>query len=783
MTVPSHDVQTASIGLAPVALARAFPFHFVVDGTLHFVQLGPALARLPDAPALGGLLPDQFLCLQPQGSLSADFLRQIQGRPLLLAHRRSHIPFRGHFDQGGDGDEWIFIGSPSLLSMQALEAAGLHVDDFAPHDRISDLLLLTKNQRAQMANLRQLKERLSRQHDEYEKSEEIFVTALAAANSVVYREDLLSDSFTEAGESFAKLTGHDFHALRPSRLRELRDVARHDPGYEQTGEINIAVPRRSMEYRFVRRDGSERWFSDDAAIILDARGREIFAVGLIEDITGRKRVEDALRESEERASRLARVVELTQNAVVITDVDGSIQWVNPGFTALSGYLPSEVIGKRPQELVGDGRNPTDLISQARSDVRAGASAHIEVAFAHRDGSPLWIDVEAQPLVDAAGKITGFMLVCMDITAQVQLEARLRSQRDAFNAILRLIPGGIVALDSSGRVTFCNNWIAQLLGKKESALLGAPVSELDDLFRQQCAPDDPPYSLGAPVPNGREVVRVIRPTPATLSRVDCEYRDEHGQRVWHVAYLSDITREAEIDEMKSQFLSVAAHELRTPMASIHGFSELLLSKDFDAETSKMIARTIHRQSSLLVDMVNELLDIARIEAGGARDFVISEFELDPQVREAAAALLPPEGPPRVEFELDSAHGANVKADPAKLRLTLNNVLSNGYKYSAEGTPIRIDYLRRQSRGAQQVGVRIADRGIGMTPDQLARVFERFYRADPSGAVAGTGLGMTLVKEIIEAMHGSVEIESLAGRGTTVTLWLPAAEPVVDDPVRS
>jgi PAS domain S-box-containing protein len=540
-----------------------------------------------------------------------------------------------------------------------------------------------------------------------------------------------------------------------------------------TGEIDIASPRRSMEYRFVRRDGSERWFSDDAAVILDAHGKELFAVGLIEDITGRKRIEDALRESEERASRLARVVELTQNAVLITGADGRIQWVNPGFTAISGYPGADVLGRRPQDLLSGSAAEQQTLDNALSAVRAGTTAHFEVGFTHREGSLLSIEVEAQPLAAADGSIGGFMLVCMDVTARVQLRVRLRRQRDAFAAILRLIPGGILALDSSGRVSFCNHWFAQLLGTREDALVGQPVARLDAMLAAQCAPEDPPFSLGELLPTGREVLRVCRPAPARVSRVDCDYRDEQKRRIWHVVYLSDITREAEIDEMKSQFLSVAAHELRTPMASIHGFSELLVSREFDTATRQKIASTIHRQSSLLVDMVNELLDIARIEAGGGRDFQYSEFEIEPLVRETVAAVLPPVGPPRVVFMNSVGSLDRVVADPAKLQLTLTNVLSNAYKYSGADRPVEIDFLARAHRGARQVGVRVTDRGIGMTPEQLSRIFERFYRADPSGEVQGTGLGMTLVKEIIEAMHGSVEVSSLVDRGTRVTLWIPAA----------
>jgi signal transduction histidine kinase len=228
-------------------------------------------------------------------------------------------------------------------------------------------------------------------------------------------------------------------------------------------------------------------------------------------------------------------------------------------------------------------------------------------------------------------------------------------------------------------------------------------------------------------------------------------------------------------MKSEFLSTAAHELRTPMSSVHGFAELLVSRDFDAETSRTIARTIHRQSSLLVQMVNELLDLARIEAGHGRDFHLEVKPLAPIVQETAAALLVAGDPRRVEFVPAEGDSQLVNVDGAKLRQALTNVLSNAYKYSRGQGAIRVSLPTRTGHGRPEVGIRVEDEGIGMTPEQVGRVFERFFRADPGGKVAGTGLGMTLVKEIAEAMKGSVEIESTLGQGTAVTIWLPSVGP--------
>jgi signal transduction histidine kinase len=111
------------------------------------------------------------------------------------------------------------------------------------------------------------------------------------------------------------------------------------------------------------------------------------------------------------------------------------------------------------------------------------------------------------------------------------------------------------------------------------------------------------------------------------------------------------------------------------------------------------------------------------------------------------------------------------DPHKTQQALLNVLSNAFKYSPQGGEIVLETVLKEQGAERYVGMRVTDHGMGMTTEQLARVFERFWRADPSGAIPGTGLGMTLVKEITELQEGHVQIESMPGQGTAVTLWFP------------
>jgi len=166
----------------------------------------------------------------------------------------------------------------------------------------------------------------------------------------------------------------------------------------------------------------------------------------------------------------------------------------------------------------------------------------------------------------------------------------------------------------------------------------------------------------------------------------------------------------------------------------------------------------------VAILNELLDLARIEGRRGQDFVLEDLELAEQVLPVLSDYKPPEG--RAAPKVQAADGPMpVRVDRHKLQQAVLNILSNAYKYSPDGGDIEVGFVREH----EQVGVVVRDHGIGLSPDQLARMGERFFRADKSGNIPGTGLGVSIVKELMDLMGGRMQVDSELGRGTTVTLW--------------
>ena len=264
----------------------------------------------------------------------------------------------------------------------------------------------------------------------------------------------------------------------------------------------------------------------------------------------------------------------------------------------------------------------------------------------------------------------------------------------------------------------------------------------------------------------------RPRPAVI-HVGAARSDGGG---W-VFYMRDVTHETEVDRMKSEFLATATHELRTPMVSVFGFTELLLSRPVPEAQRRDMLETIHRQSKLLINMVNEMLDLARIEARQGKDMERVPCRLGALIEPVMELFDSPGGEQRrrLQLQLTPRHVDQwVLVDIDKTRRAITNVLANAFKYAPDASAITLDTWDGTLHNAPAVGLRVTDAGIGMTAAETARVFERFYRADPSGNTPGTGLGMSLVKEIIELHGGRVHISSELGHGTTVTLWWPVVQ---------
>lgn len=358
------------------------------------------------------------------------------------------------------------------------------------------------------------------------------------------------------------------------------------------------------------------------------------------------------------------------------------------------------------------------------------------------------------------------------TADLRYHAdRLAEERDRVDGILKSVADPLLVTDRRGRLVLANPaaeaafgfWLGEVGGRMVGDVLrSGPVrAAVEGLLalKESGASKEVEFTPAGGAEPRSFLVQTALVQPAG-----------GGEPLGVVTTFSDVTPFRELDRAKSEFLSMASHELRTPLTSIQGFSEILLTRELAEEEAARFLGYINSQARKLGGMIGDLLDVARIEAGRGLELEPEPVEIGPLVS-GCLEVFRSRGLSHSFLEEVAGGLPPVVADRGKLEQVLGNLLANAVKYSPDGGAIRV---RAERRGGSLV-IEVSDKGRGMSPEQVARVFDKFYRAEGSaGAVEGTGLGMFIVKSIVEAHGGLVWLESEPGRGTTVSVALPCPE---------
>ncbi|HOA23008.1 MAG TPA: ATP-binding protein [Aggregatilineales bacterium] len=238
----------------------------------------------------------------------------------------------------------------------------------------------------------------------------------------------------------------------------------------------------------------------------------------------------------------------------------------------------------------------------------------------------------------------------------------------------------------------------------------------------------------------------------------------------VCTFHDITGLKNIDRMKDAFISTAAHELRTPLTSILGFSEILLNRPMSEARRERYLSTIHRQSSHLAQIIDEMLDISRLEAGEGMTLKPEPVDMVEVVSEVLEPFYTSSPAHTIRFEPEPGVPPAL-GDAFRLAQVVRNLVSNAIKYSPDGGTVTVS-VRGVDGGVE---VSVADEGVGIRPEQQARIFDKFYRVEaPNTAIPGTGLGLSIAKLIVEAHGGTIQVQSEFGVGSTFSFTIPAVE---------
>lgn len=361
------------------------------------------------------------------------------------------------------------------------------------------------------------------------------------------------------------------------------------------------------------------------------------------------------------------------------------------------------------------------------------------------------------------------------------EKRLAEQLSFLSTLLNEIPCPVYFQDPNGTYLGCNRAFEEFVARPKDQVIGQQAFHLtpvEEAAWHRQVDRELLQHQGLRIYEGEVLRGDGRKRQIVFSKAT--FQDEAGQPAGIVGVMLDVTTERENDRMRAEFVSTAAHEFQTPLTAILGFSELLQDDPrVPAGEPREYLAIIQEKGEYLSRLVDQLLDVSRLERGRELPLQKSPCRLDQLLRALVRSYQ--QRSARDVFELQlPADCPLVKADEMRLTQVLENLLSNAVKYSPGGGRVRV------TLGVVAEGVRIAvsDRGRGMTPEQLARAFDKFYRADTAdSAPSGTGLGLFIAKSIIEAHGGSLSAESRPGEGTTMCIILPLEQREAPGPYRS
>jgi PAS domain S-box-containing protein len=557
----------------------------------------------------------------------------------------------------------------------------------------------------------------------------------------------------------------------------------------EAAEKNISDTFRSgtntFEWLHRREDGTEFWV-EVALSAMNKQGRQILFSSM-RDITERKQTHNRLR-------KLLLAVEQSPVTTVIADLDGLIEFVNPAFTKLTGYTAEEAIGLNPRVLKS-GLTPSETFVELWATITAGKTWEGELLNKKKNGELFWERAVISALYDDSGAITNYVAVKEDITERKQTEEALRKQEQFIHSTLDGLSAHICVIDSHGKIIITNRpWDRFALdnnaaegtcgvgtsylevctsacenGIQETEEFVAVVKSVIDGTLSEFVKEYPCHS---PTEDRWFICRInpFNVSGVNYAVVSHENITELKLTLLELAKAKDKAESA--TQTKSLFLANMSHEIRTPMNGVIGMAKLLLETDLSAE-QRDFAEIVSRSGENLLILIDEILDFSKIEAGKL-ELESAYFDLQLLLDDInrLMAYRADDAGNTLNYTIEPGVPLNLKGDPGRVRQVITNLVGNALKFTKQGAVSVNASLISGQDGSVIIRFAISDTGIGIPASRLSAIFAPFTQADASTTrkYGGTGLGLTICKQLAELMGGAIGVTSEEGKGST--FWFTA-----------
>jgi PAS domain S-box-containing protein len=492
------------------------------------------------------------------------------------------------------------------------------------------------------------------------------------------------------------------------------------------------------------------------------------------------------------AADLARALD-RHAAVSVSGLDGTLRQVNRRCCTLSGYAREELVGA-DHRIVTGGVHPPAFHQRMMETLRAGRVWRGAMCSRTKSGALYWVDATLVPLAGPDGRPDRFVAIRDDVTERRRDEEALREQLRFGEALLDALPVAIFHKDAQGRFLHINRALEWMFGIDRRTTIGRGSGEVfangyADVHVERdrellARPSRQSYEMEMPLPDG---------TPRTLYYSKASTTDAGGAVTGVIGVILDITERKTLERSlevakdaaeaasrtKSRFLANMSHEIRTPMNGIIGMTELVLDSTLTADQRDAL-EAVRQSAHALMEIIDDLLDLSKIEAGRLE---LESIEFEPRaLLENLCKPLAVQAQRKglaLRVELPASLPARVRGDPGRLRQVLLNLLGNALKFTERGEVALLAAVppveAADARGVT-LELEVRDTGIGIPGDKLALIFDAFAQADTSTTrrFGGTGLGLAITRRLLEAMGGTIDVDSTPGVGSRFLVRVPLAE---------
>lgn len=485
----------------------------------------------------------------------------------------------------------------------------------------------------------------------------------------------------------------------------------------------------------------------------------------------------SLRQSE---AHFRNVVEGLSEVLFETDAALRFTYINPAWQVITQRELDTCLGQRVScHFLEEERAALDELLE-RASLGQSESQQERFRLRAADGSLRWLELRARTRRDQSGQLAGVLGSCRDVTLRVKAEEALTRQLKFVERLVDCIPNSLYVRHPDGRLLAINTAFERLFGVRRDQVIGQ--TQLVPSANPACrASEEALIQFEAGAARSAELTLHSPQGPIEALCLKAALDSEEDAPAGIIVAVTDISERRQVEEemrrardaaeaasqAKSDFLANISHEIRTPMNAILGMTQLTLDTPLNDEQHEYLSLVKHSAESLL-SVLNDLLDFSKIEAGQLT-YEARSFSLPDCLRSALATLAPQASAKGLSTELDIAPEmpAILVGDAGRLRQVLLNLLSNAIKFTDRGeVHVAADVLTR-SRDQTCVRIAVSDTGIGIPPEQQAKVFDAFVQADSSHSrrFGGTGLGLSIAARLVEGMGGRIWLESQPGHGST------------------